>query len=39
MSVKKSTLERCDKFNELIKKKKDKLSTYKQLSLVHTVSH
>ena len=38
MSVKKSTLERCDKFNELIKKK-DKLSTYKQLCLVHTVSH
>ena len=37
MSVKKSTIERCDKFNELIKK--DKLSTYKQLSLVHTVSH
>lgn len=38
MSVKKSTLERCDKLNELIKKK-DKLSTYKQLSLAHTVSH
>lgn len=38
MSVKKSTIERWDKFNELIKKK-DKLSTYKQLSLVHTVSH
>ena len=39
MSVKKSIIERWDKFNELIKKKKDKLSTYKQLCLVHTVSH
>ena len=38
MSVKISTIERWDKY-ELIKKKKDKLSTYKQLCLVHTVSH
>ena len=38
MSVKISTIERWDKY-ELIKKKKDKLGTYKQLCLVHTVSH